>query len=109
MELVNLTPHSINFICEGKMLCIPPSGTICRCQAQRQIIATVQLDGVSIPVNRTVFGPVSDLPAPRPGVGYLVSSVVALSLPEREDLYMVDEAVRDEHGRIVGCKALAQP
>ena len=49
---------------------------------------------------------VYDLPSPQPDTIYIVSRLVA-EATRREDLYIVDDAVRDENGRIIGCRALA--
>lgn len=45
-----------------------------------------------------------NLPAPQPGVAYIVSRVVAEAARGRDDLFIVDDAVRDGEGRIVGAR-----
>lgn len=98
--LINLTPHAINII-DGPTL--PPSGTVARCAVTRQQVGTV--DGVT--VNSTRFGAVDGLPAPAAGTYYIVSALVAQACPDRTDLLITDDAVRDDAGKIIGCRALA--
>jgi len=110
MKVVNLTPHALNLMPggpDGPTVTIPPSGQVARCAVNRVQIYTVTVDGITVPVNKTQFGTVSDLPDPRPDTIYVVSALVAQAVPDRPDVFMVDDAVRDEQGRIIGAKALA--
>lgn len=101
--LINLTPHEITIIRDDGNIALPPSGTIARCTVNRHQVGSV--DG--IPVNRTVFGAVEGLPDPQPDTYYIVSAIVAQACPDRSDLLITDDAVRDDQGRIIGCRALA--
>jgi len=58
-------------------------------------------------VNQTRFGEVFDLPDPQPDTIFVVSALVAQAVPERQDVFIVDDAVRDDQGRIIGARALA--
>ena len=110
MMIVNLTPHPINLMPagpDGPTVTIPPSGLVARCAVDRVQVDTVTVDGVSVPVNKTQFGTVSDLPDPQPDTIYVVSALVAQAVPDRQDVFIVDDAVRDDQGRIIGAKALA--
>ena len=110
MKLVNLTPHALNLMPggpDGPTVTIPPSGQVARCATSRVQVDTITVDGVTIPVNRTRFGQVSDLPDPQPDTIYIVSSLVAQAVPDRQDVFIVDDAVRDDQGRIIGARALA--
>ena len=110
MKIVNLTPHAINLMPEGPegpVATIPPSGQVARCATSRVQVDTITVDGVTIPVNRTQFGEVTGLPDPQPDTIFVVSAVVAQAVPNRADVFIVDDAVRDEQGRIIGAKALA--
>lgn len=104
MTIVNCTPHAINIMdSEGKeILTLEPSGICPRCSVERKKVGDIN----GIPINKSVFGDVYDLPSPQPDTIYIVSRVVA-EAARREDLYIVDDAVRDENGRIIGCRALA--
>jgi hypothetical protein len=108
MKLINLTPHEVVLITEDGELHIPSSGIIARCSVQRVTEKIVEVDGVKIPINRNVFGEVEGLPKPKEGVLFIVSSLVAQAMRDRDDLVVPDDTVRDEQGRIIGAKALAQ-
>ena len=110
MKLVNLTPHALNLMPGGPdepTVTIPPSGQVARCEVRRVQVDTVTVDGITVPVNRTQFGAVTGLPDPQPDTIYIVSSLVAQAVPDRQDVFIVDDAVRDEQGRIIGARALA--
>ena len=110
MRIVNLTPHALNLMPSGPtgpVVTIPPSGQVARCAVDRVQVDTVTVDGISVPVNQTWFGEVSDLPDPQPDTIYVVSALAAQAVPERLDVFIVDDAVRDEQGRIIGARALA--
>jgi len=108
MKIVNLTPHTLNLFVGDKELQIPPSGIIARCEVTRQQVGIITVDGIEIPVNRTVFGKVENLPEPQEGVVYVVSALVAQAVPDREDVFIPDDTMRDEQGRIIGARALAR-
>lgn len=61
-----------------------------------------------IPVTATEFGEVEGLPEPVDGVIYIVSSLVAQRVPNRNDVFIPSESVRDSQGRIIGCKSLGK-
>src|SRR5690554_2207037 len=110
MNIVNLTPHTLCLMPAGPtgpVVTIPPSGQVARCAVDREQVDTVTVEGVTVPVNQTQFGAVSDLPAPRPDTVYVVSALVAQRVPGRRDVYIMDDAVRDDQGRIIGARALA--
>jgi len=110
MNIVNLTPHALNLMPagpDGPVVTIPPSGQVARCAVDRVQIYTVTVNGISIPVNKTQFGTVSGLPDPQPDTIYIVSALIAQAVSNRPDVFMVDDAVRDDQGRIIGAKALA--
>ena len=104
MKLVNLTPHRITFVREdGPNLAFEPSGIVARVTA-----TTVRVgDFCGIPITHTVYDEVCGLPDPEEGTVYIVSSIVAHAVPEREDVFIPNESVRDESGRIVGCRSIA--
>lgn len=110
MKIVNLTPHELNLMPQGPdgpVVTIPPSGQVARCASSRVQVDVVTVDGVAIPVNRTQFGEVTGLPDPQPNTIFVVSALVAQAVPNQADVFIVDDTVRDEQGRIIGAKALA--
>jgi len=110
LNIVNLTPHALNLMPEGPdgpTVTIPPSGIVARCTTSRVQVGTITVDNITIPVNRTQFGAVTGLPDPQPDTIYIVSAVVAQAVPDQPDVFIVDDAVRDKQGRIIGARALA--
>ena len=110
MRIVNLTPHPLNLMPEGPdgpTVTIPPSGQVARCAVDRVLVDTVAVGGITVQVNQTRFGEVSGLPDPQPDTIFVVSALVAQAVPDRSDVFIVDDAVRDDQGRIIGARALA--
>lgn len=108
MQLINLTPHDIHLhLAGGEVRTIPKSGKFARAEEKKQEVGSV--DG--IPLLKISYGSVNDLPPQAEGVAYIVSQITAVaakSLNRIEDILIVAETVRDDNGRIVGAKALAQ-
>jgi hypothetical protein len=105
MKIVNLTPHPINIVgADGTVVRTIPSSGTARCSTHRVQVGDV--DG--IPVNSAVFGNVSGLPDPADGTVYVVSAIVAQAVPNRADVLVPDDTVRDGAGQIVGCRAFAR-
>ena len=105
INFVNLTPHSITFVDDAgnTVLTVEPSGQIARCSVTREKIGEIN----GIPINKSQFGKVENLPEPAEGTIYIVSALTAQAVPDRQDVYITDDAVRDDQGRIIGCRALA--
>lgn len=105
-QIVNLTPHSITFVdAKGNVITtIQPSGTIARVKSGT--VMTGEFCG--IPVTATEYGEVENLPEREDGTIYIVSSLVAQRCPEREDVFIPNESVRDTEGRIIGCRSLGR-
>lgn len=105
MKIINLTPHPINFLDgdNNPVLTVEPSGTIARAKQTRTLCGTV----AGIPVNQCAYGTVQGLPEPAKETIYIVSAITAQACPERQDVYIVDDSVRNEDGRIIGVRALA--
>ena len=100
INIVNLTPHEI-VLCGKKIV----SSGLARCESNTVKIA--EIDGIK--VNKRCFGAVYGLPEPKVDTIYVVSALVAQAVSAvRDDVYVVDETVRDEEGKIVGCNALAR-
>ena len=60
-----------------------------------------------IPLTTTSFGDVIDLPAPQDGVFFIVSRLVLSACPDRNDLLVPNDLVRDDNGNIIGAKSFA--
>jgi hypothetical protein len=91
-SFVNLTPHAIDIaeIVEGqlkKKMVIPPSGTVTRLDAET--IPSGDIEG--IPAVRIRYGKVSQMPASKAGVTYIVSMLIGQALQGiRDDLVSPD-------------------
>ena len=97
----NLTPHDVVILGDEKRV-ISPSGAPARFEQKTMGIGKIE----NVPVSKTVYGEVENLPEEADGVFYIVSQLIKNALPERKDLLVPAEVVRDEKGNIVGCRSL---
>lgn len=105
-KIINLTPHAINFL-DGNnsvLATIEPSGTIARASQTRETVGNIN----GIAVNQCSYGEVTGLPDPQADTIYLVSALTAQACRDRSDVFITDDAVRDDSGRIIGCRAIAR-
>lgn len=102
IEVINCTPHDIT-IMNSKKIVIEASGIVAR------VSTTMSPSGMigDIPLSENKFGEVENLPEPKKGTRYLVSRMVMEACPKRHDLLVPGECVRDEEGKIIGCKSLS--
>lgn len=101
MKVVNLTPHSINIV-GGPTF--EPSGQIARISSSNENAGELLINGELIPLITQQFGEVVGLPEEKEGVLFIVSSLI-FSNTKRRDLLVPGEQVRDDQGRVVGCKS----
>jgi len=103
--IVNMTPHPVNII-DGE------GNEIARFESAGQIrlaATTVQAEPIAgIPTSRTVFGAAEGLPEAIEGTWFIVSQIIKSALPDRTDLLVPAEVVRDSDGQIVGCRSLGK-
>lgn len=105
MNIVNLTPHEIKIVKENDCMVINPSGMVARCEQNQILIGRV--NGVEI--YKTNLGEVKDLPKSNRDTIYITSMVVAQAVKnKRNDVFIPFDMIRDEKGRIIGCRSLAQ-
>jgi hypothetical protein len=106
--IINKTPHPVHLVDnEGKVFrTFPgcPKEDLIRLASET--VPQVALDGV--PTSRTVFGEPTGLPEAVDDVFYIVSQLVKSALPERIDLLVPAEVVRDSDGQIIGCRCLGR-
>ena len=95
----NLTPHQIKIIGDKTY---PPDGVVARCKATTKSAGEI----AGIPITRTVMGEVEGLPHQKKDTILIVSRIIAEALPQRDDLFIPNETVRDEKGQIIGCRSL---
>jgi len=118
IKLINLTPHDINIISRDSgqyrnlpvevVLTIPPSGTIARVSYSPLIIEKLVVQGTEIPVTKAQTYNITNLPEPKPGIGYIVSKAVADAAKDREDLYILFGIRRKPNGSVIGGSALSR-
>lgn len=103
-KFVNLTPHEITLVDNNDKVIatFPPSGNIARVSAKTIRVASIN----HIPISATSYGEVEGLPESNDDEVYIVSSLVAQRCQGREDIFIPNESVRDEKGRIIGCRSL---
>lgn len=105
MKLVNLTPHTITFLDSDNLVWeeLPPSGQVARLVLEQRVV-----EETPMPVLQAVITACEGLPEPQEGVRYVASMPVAqyASSLGRTDVYSPGEQVRDEQGRVIGCRAL---
>ena len=110
MKIINLTPHALTIVYgENNMekYVIEPSGNVARVAAHTENIGSNTTDdGFTIPLTTTVFGEVENLPEPKDGMIYVVSSLVAGRVPDRQDVMIPNQSIRDDKGRIIGCLSI---
>jgi hypothetical protein len=107
MTVTNLTPHEVRVITEdADDVVYPASGNVARLQTF--IVGTDNYTaGVEVPVRLVAYGELAVLPEQRDGFWYIVSLPCALANGRKDLLFPFDE-VRDENGRIIGCRSLGR-
>lgn len=112
ITLINLTPHAVVLrAADGSDTTIPADGTVARVTATPGTATSVA--GIPVPVfSRDSYGAVTGLPAPAPGVLFIVSGLVGSAVAGTRDDVVVpgtgpqDGAIRDDGGRIVAVTRL---
>ena len=104
----NLTPHTVSIINEdGTVKAAFPSEGIARASQTAEHVG--ELDGIELVSMK--FGATEDLPAPEDGIYYIVSVITANAAKAEgrttSDLVITADPVRDDSGRIIGCKRFA--
>ena len=110
MKLINATPHAINIIGANNevLLTVEPSGILVRVSQETTDAGVLSVNGVQIPLTDNTLGDVVGLHPQQADTIIIVSALVA-SACKRADLALVNEAVRDAKGRIIGCRSLSLP
>ena len=109
MQLVNLTPHPFNLVDSNGdiVLSLDGADNPPRVDVQDSFDQTIQVDGNDVDVFQNSYGDVQNLPDPQDGVLYIVSRMVVNACPDRDDLVIPNDLVRDDDGNIVGCQNLS--
>lgn len=105
-QIVNLTSHDITILDQYnnvvKVIPVEPDIT---CRVSTSTCDSEIIDGVEV-VSRRLDG-INGLPEPKYNTYYVVSALCATYAPQdRDDLLVVCNHVRDESGRVIGCRRL---
>jgi hypothetical protein len=101
-KFINLTPHCITIFTDEGTKEIWPNGQVARIDQKTVVIGRVN----GVDVVRAQYGDVVNLPEPEPNMLLIVSAMVRVALPGRRDLLSPGDMVRDEAGKVIGCKNL---
>ena len=103
--IINMTPHAVCVVDSENTLVreYPASGQTIRLASGTETVGSLD-DGT--PLTKTVFGEPTGLPEYQANTFYIVSQLVKSALPQRADLLVPAEVVRDEKGVIIGCRSL---
>ena len=104
-SIINLTPHDVTVVgIDGRvMVRIAPEAVSARCGNHIEVVGEVN----GIPITKTVYSKTYGLLPEQEDTYYIVSRYVAEQNPDRHDLLIPNELVRDEAGNVVGCKSLS--
>ena len=111
ITIINKTPHPIHLIL-NKDTKSETSLVFDKCDNPIRLYETdVVVDGffandVYIEIKHKQYSQ-ADLPDIKVNTFYIVSAMVANKFPTRSDLLIVNDTVRDENGRIIGCESFA--
>ena len=133
VNIINCTPHDIVFIVESyiddefyaiEKFIIKKSGIVPRVKEVENKIdvfkasvtreSEIETDGYDngwhlyVDIMEKSFLEVEGLPEPKKDTYYVVSALVAGAAKNRNDLLIPNDIVRDEKGRIIGCRSLAK-
>ncbi|HET6644215.1 MAG TPA: hypothetical protein VFG65_01825 [Fimbriimonadales bacterium] len=111
ITIVNLTPHALDFL-DGEndaMSSVAPSGQVARCAETTEVVGKISIGAAKVDIVRKSYGELDGLPPAKDGTVYVASNLVmqAACAMGRHDVFCPADLIRDESGRIVGCRALA--
>lgn len=102
-QIYNCTPHDVLIITEPRNICISTSGINIRVDQETEPL--YYLGGIPITETKWKLNPFPF--TYNKDIMYIVSSIVAMAYPDRRDLLVPTDPVRDGSGRIIGCKSLS--
>ncbi|WP_150243506.1 hypothetical protein [Nocardiopsis quinghaiensis] len=103
MRVVNLTPHVVTVVDERSRVIRswPEAAQPARVEAVR-VPMGLEVAGVPLMAEKRTR---ANLPEPQEGVWFIVSSVVVCAHPERRDLLVPSDLVRDGSGVVTACRS----
>jgi glucose-6-phosphate dehydrogenase assembly protein OpcA len=104
MKVINLTPHDLNLYKGGECVETIKSEGFARAEQVNTHIGNIN----GYPLSKVTYGEAENMPEPKSGAIYVVSSITAQALKHRNDVVTPTGMVRDENGRIIGCTGFAK-
>ena len=96
-QFINLTDKDITIYGKNHTtITFPKSGTV----------DEACVDGCLFDIGKRIYTEVGNVPKPEENIFYIVPVVVAQQLPERDDLLVASNAIKNENGEIVGFTSL---
>ena len=106
-QFINLTDKDITIYGKNHTtITFPKSGTVAFAKQQDNIIDEACVDGCLFDIGKRIYTEIGNLPKPEENVFYIVPVVVAQQLPERDDLLVASNSIKNENGEIVGFTSL---
>jgi hypothetical protein len=107
-KILNFTPHDINLCDENgnQLITFPPTGLVRL--SVKTVVDEIASSLLGVCITKSEFGEPIGLPDFKKDTFLIVSQLVKSALPEREDLLVPAEVVRDLSGNIIGCKSLGR-
>ena len=103
MKIINKTPHEVNVITNNGTITFQKSDAPIRLSSEAKQVGTIG----SVPVFSVAYGS-GNMPEMVDDVIYIVSALVRSAYPDRTDLVVPHDVVRDHEGNIIGCRGFAQ-
>ena len=106
MTIINKTPHDVIIFAPNgeliKFLACPKDELL---RLDQKVEPVGSLEG--IPITRTIYGECK-LPAEQEGTYYIVSALIKTAYPNRKDLLVPAEQVRNPNNpsEVIGCRSL---
>lgn len=104
-NVINLTPHPVIILLDkGEINNYESQGSL------RLSTSTIKIDNLDdrTPISITKFGDLVDAPQVNNDTMYIVSSIICNANRDRADFFIPDQIVRNENGKIIGCRSLTQ-
>ena len=109
MKILNFTPHAVTIKTASSTNTYNSVG-VARADTRSQVVGYID----DLPIVKKTFGNVYGLPESVPDDTILIVSSLTAQAAKAENhpladrLYIVNDTVRDENGRIIACTSLAQ-
>ena len=103
MKILNYTPHTIDIVTEGRIISIPSDGVA---RVTSSLSPVKKINGIDI--MKQEYGVVLGLPSQQDNVYIIVSRMIYDAMDKRSDLLVVGESIRDNSGKVIGCKNLSR-